>query len=33
LRFEADDQAGLHRIQEDFRRVLRAVKPDAQLPF
>jgi phosphomannomutase / phosphoglucomutase len=33
LRFEADDEAALKRIQEDFRRVLTAVKPDAQLPF
>ena len=33
LRFEADDQAALGRIQEDFRRALLAVKPDATLPF
>jgi phosphomannomutase/phosphoglucomutase len=33
LRFEADDEAALKRIQEDFRRALLAVKPDAQLPF
>jgi phosphomannomutase/phosphoglucomutase len=33
LRFEADDEAALKRIQEDFRRTLLAVKPDAQLPF
>ena len=33
LRFEADDDAALERIQEDFRRVILAVKPDAQLPF
>jgi phosphomannomutase / phosphoglucomutase len=33
LRFEADNAAALKRIQEDFRRVLRAAKPDAQLPF
>ena len=33
LRFEADDAAALKRIQEDFRRVLLAAKPDAQLPF
>jgi phosphomannomutase / phosphoglucomutase len=33
LRFEAQDAAGLARIQEDFRRVLRAAKPDAELPF
>jgi phosphomannomutase/phosphoglucomutase len=33
LRFEAQDDAGLKRIQEEFRRVLRAAKPDAALPF
>ena len=33
LRFEADDAAALKRIQEDFRRVLLAAKPDAELPF
>ena len=33
LRFEADDEAALKRIQEDFRRALRAVKPDIALPF
>lgn len=33
LRFEADDQAGLARIQADFRRVLSAAKPGAVLPF
>ena len=33
LRFEADDEAALKRIQEDFRRALLAVKPDLQLPF
>ncbi len=33
LRFEADDAAALKRIQEDFRRVLLAAKPDAKLPF
>jgi phosphomannomutase/phosphoglucomutase len=33
LRFEADDEAALKRIQEDFRRALDAVKPGAQLPF
>jgi phosphomannomutase/phosphoglucomutase len=33
LRFEADNTAALKRIQQDFRRVLRAAKPDAQLPF
>jgi len=33
LRFEADNDAALKRIQEDFRRVLLAAKPDAQLPF
>ena len=33
LRFEADDAAALKRIQEDFRRALIAVKPDARLPF
>jgi len=33
LRFEAHDEAGLKRIQEDFRKVLLAAKPDAKLPF
>lgn len=33
LRFEADNEAALKRIQNDFRRVLLAAKPDAALPF
>jgi phosphomannomutase/phosphoglucomutase len=33
LRFEADTPAALHRIQEDFRRVLSAAAPQAALPF
>jgi phosphomannomutase/phosphoglucomutase len=33
LRFEADDETALQRIQQDFRRVILAVKPDAKLPF
>ena len=33
LRFEADNAAALKRIQEDFRRVILAVKRDAALPF
>jgi phosphomannomutase/phosphoglucomutase len=33
LRFEADSAPALQRIQEDFRRVIRAAKPDAVLPF
>ena len=33
LRFEADNDAALKRIQEDFRRVILEVKPEAQLPF
>jgi phosphomannomutase/phosphoglucomutase len=33
LRFEADDEAALKRIQDDFRRALVAVKPGAALPF
>ncbi len=33
LRFEADDAAGLEQIQAEFRRVLLAVKPEAELPF
>ena len=33
LRFEADSEAAIKRIQEDFRRVILAAKPDAQLPF
>ena len=33
LRFEADDQATLERIQREFRRVLNAAKPGVALPF
>jgi phosphomannomutase/phosphoglucomutase len=33
LRFEADNEAALKRIQDDFRRALLAVKPDAKLDF
>lgn len=33
LRFEADNEAALRRIQDDFRRALLAVKPGAALPF
>ena len=33
LRFEADDAAALARIQERFRRLLREVRPDLELPF
>jgi phosphomannomutase/phosphoglucomutase len=33
LRFEADDEAGLTRIQDDFRRVLLTANADLQLPF
>jgi phosphomannomutase/phosphoglucomutase len=33
LRFEADNEAALKRIQDDFRRVLTAAKPGAALPY
>ncbi|KND60188.1 Phosphomannomutase [Candidatus Burkholderia verschuerenii] len=33
MRFEADNEAALKRIQEDFRRVILAEKADAKLPF
>ncbi|MFO7580206.1 phosphomannomutase/phosphoglucomutase [Nitrosomonas halophila] len=33
LRFEANDQAALARIQQTFREVILQAKPDAQLPF
>jgi phosphomannomutase/phosphoglucomutase len=33
MRFEADSEEALKRIQEDFRRVILAEKADAQLPF
>jgi len=33
LRFEADDPKGLARIKADFRRVLLAARPGAELPF
>ncbi|CCD36803.1 Phosphomannomutase /Phosphoglucomutase [Candidatus Paraburkholderia kirkii UZHbot1] len=33
MRFEADNDAALKRIQEDFRHVILTEKPDAKLPF
>ena len=33
LRFEADNEAALKRIQADFRRVILSAKPDAKLPY
>jgi phosphomannomutase/phosphoglucomutase len=33
LRFEADDEAALKRIEEEFRRALQPLKPDAPLPY
>jgi phosphomannomutase/phosphoglucomutase len=33
LRFEAENEAALKRIQDDFRRALTAVKPDIVLPY
>ncbi len=33
LRFEADSEAALKRIQKDFRKVILQVKPDAELPY
>ncbi|HWQ40216.1 MAG TPA: phosphomannomutase/phosphoglucomutase [Burkholderiales bacterium] len=33
LRFEADNEPALKRIQEEFRRVLLQARPDLQLPF
>jgi phosphomannomutase / phosphoglucomutase len=33
LRFEADSQPALERIQRDFKRVLLEAKPDARVPF
>ncbi len=33
LRFEAENETALKRIQEEFRRVILEAKPDAQLPF
>jgi len=33
LRFEADNDAALARIQRDFKRVLLEAKPDARVPF
>jgi phosphomannomutase/phosphoglucomutase len=33
LRFEADNETAIKRIQEDFRRALLAVKPGISLPF
>ena len=33
LRFEAEDEAALKRIQGEFRRVLTAAKPGVTLPF
>lgn len=33
LRFEADDEEALQRIQQDFRNIILQFKPDAALPF
>jgi len=33
LRFEAETEAALKRIKEDFRRVLQAAKPEVALPY
>src|SRR5437667_181137 len=33
LRFEAEDEEGLDRIESEFRRVLLSARPDAKLPF
>ena len=33
MRFEADTQAAIERIQAEFKQVVLSVKPDAQLPF
>jgi phosphomannomutase/phosphoglucomutase len=33
LRFEADDEAALKRIQDEFRKVLLGAAPDLKLPF
>jgi phosphomannomutase/phosphoglucomutase len=33
LRFEADDDAALKRIQDDFRTQLNALRPGLKLPF
>ena len=33
LRFEADDQRALERIQGEFRRVFADVRPSVRLPF
>jgi phosphomannomutase/phosphoglucomutase len=33
LRFEADDEDALRRIQDDFRRVMLQVEPELRLPF
>jgi phosphomannomutase/phosphoglucomutase len=33
MRFESETSEGLKRIQDDFRRVLTAAKPDVKLPF
>jgi phosphomannomutase/phosphoglucomutase len=33
LRFEGDTREALARIQEDFRKILQPLKPEAPLPF
>ncbi len=33
MRFEADSQAAIERIQAEFKKVFLAVKPDAKMPF
>jgi len=33
MRFEADSEAAIQRIQAEFKLALLAAKPDAKLPF
>jgi len=33
MRFEADSEEAINRIQAEFKTVILAVKPDAKLPF
>ena len=33
LRFEADDELAMHRLQEEFRRVMLQADPNLSLPF
>jgi phosphomannomutase/phosphoglucomutase len=33
MRFEADNQAAIERIQNEFKQAFLSIKPEAKLPF